>query len=109
MFTDQTYCQFCMNYICANCVHKVGDNDVAGGADAKDGQGAGGEQSADGATKKTGGFLSQIMARDDNSIHDRLLNALFFPTTVCEKYHKKLMAYKYIAIDMRNPHLQMIK
>lgn len=100
MFTDQTYCQFCMHYVCSNCIQKVGDVDPASITDGKDG-----EQSIDVNTSKSGGFISQIMARDDNGIQDPLLTALFFPTTVCKKHYKKLMSYKYIAIDMRNPHL----
>ena len=49
------------------------------------------------------------MARDENGKQDQLLHSLFFPTTVCKKYYKKLQAYKYIGIDMRNPQLQLIK
>ena len=53
MFTDKTYCEFSGKYICANCVHIIGEKDFdTSNADAKDATG-------DEVTKKkSAGFLT---------------------------------------------------
>lgn len=79
-----------MNYVCKTCIHVNESPD---------------EQSEVPGFGLKALFNVKTEAIEDLERAERLKSALFYPRSICEKYHEKLKGYEYIQIEPRNPFL----
>jgi hypothetical protein len=77
-----------MNYVCKTCIHVSKSS----------------EDETPGFSLKAL-FSVKTEAIEDLERAERLKSALFYPRSVCEKYHEKLEGYEYIQIEPTNPFL----
>ena len=90
LFSNKEYCEFCMNYVCKDCIY-TGPEDKAY-FDPKN-------------IQFRAIFSKKTEALDNLERAERLKQALFYPRSICKQYHKELEGYKYMQIDSRNPFL----
>jgi len=79
-----------MNYVCKTCIHVNTSSEE--------------KSEAPGFSLKAL-FGVKTEAIEDLERAERLKQALFYPRSICEKYHEKLKGYEYIQIEPRNPFL----
>jgi len=88
LFSNKEFCEFCMNYVCSGCIHRR-------------------ETRSDklGAVQDLFQGRSNAISQKDLQTADELKRALFFPRSVCQKYSSKILGYRYLQINHRNPYL----
>jgi hypothetical protein len=85
MVQNKEFCEFCMNYVCSNCISKPKE----GFMNLK--------QKLVSLVKNKMGLVESKESQNMRS-SDAVKRALFFPKSVCTKYLASLLEFKYIKV-----------